>query len=107
MQRTSRSSIAQETVAIVERGTYAAPAGHTVNIAGPVEACLAATRYLVPEELGRLGQRGAPRSPEGRPCRIELTNESTLTAIARALIEGAETVSALNFASARNTAAAS
>lgn len=99
-----RAAIARETVAIVERGHYVAPSGRRVDIADPVRACVAATRLVLAgepiESVAAAG--GDPAQDPSRAGRIELTNESTLAAIVRALDEGAPAVSALNFASARN-----
>jgi hypothetical protein len=54
MKRSTRVAIAQETVAIVERGSYVAPSGRTVDIADAVRACLDGTRHFTPEDLKRL-----------------------------------------------------
>ena len=84
-------AIAQETVAIVERGRFDGPGG-VVDIAAAVAAAVAGTRLHLPGEV-LTPDPGPPVTPE-----IEVTGESSLAA-ARRLGDG---VACLNFASARN-----
>jgi len=99
MSRSDRTLQAQETVAIVERGHYIAPSGRQVDIADAVRDCLDGTQFYPPEELIPLRRRRPVRS---RATRFEVVNETTLAGIARVWAEGARSITALNFASARN-----
>ncbi|MEU7909188.1 TIGR02452 family protein [Actinoplanes sp. NPDC049118] len=82
--------IAQETVAIVERGWYHGPQGGEVRV--DIGHAVAGTRLYLPGH-------DLPESGEGGPgVRIEVTGESTLAAARRL---GGD-VAALNFASARS-----
>jgi uncharacterized protein (TIGR02452 family) len=95
----SRRAIAQETVEILDRGSYAAPSGRTVDIAGRLAGAVAATRLYRPGELTRL-LTGLTETTGG--TRIEVTGETTLTAARRLAGTGADEVCCLNFASAKN-----
>jgi uncharacterized protein (TIGR02452 family) len=101
MNRTSRAKLAQETVQIVELGTYQSPCGRTVQIGEQVRSCVGGTRYFPPEHLDQL-RSDSLQSPAGLPVRIEVANETTLAGAGRVLADGAPSVAALNFASARN-----
>lgn len=102
MKRNTRATIAEETVAIVRRGSYARPGGRTVDLRPHVESCLTGTRYFDPKRLDRPRHEVLARPAEGEPASVEVRNETTLAGIARVLAEGAGPVTALNFASAKN-----
>lgn len=102
MNRSRRALMAQEAIAIVDRGDYKTANGRTVNLAPAVQACLAGTRYLQPNELERIRQQTLSRSPGETAVAIEVRNETTLAGIARVLVDGGGPVAALNFASAKN-----
>ncbi len=93
-------TVAQETVAIVERGAYTLPSGTSVDVRLAVDRAVAGTRLYAPGDFADL----SPALPahEGPPA-IEVTGETTAEA-ARRLVEreGVPHVAALNFASARN-----
>jgi uncharacterized protein (TIGR02452 family) len=93
----SRSGIAKQTLEIIERGSYVAPSGRTVELRAAIDAAVRGTALYAPEALDRLAPAGT-----GRP-RIEVTDETT-GAAARRLVEdeGAKNLLALNFASAKN-----
>ncbi len=85
------AAVAQETVAIVDRGGYTAPNGAKVRIADQVAAAVAGTRLHLPaEELAAHGEVAQPT--------ITVTNETSLDAARRL---GGE-LACLNFASAKN-----
>ena len=105
----SLTGVAEETLAIVGRGSYVAPSGRTVDVREAIDAAVRGTVLYRPEELddlaasrpwagaeatGRAGAQGA---------RIEITPETTAQA-GRRLVqdEGVPRVVALNFASAKN-----
>ncbi|GAA2165198.1 TIGR02452 family protein [Actinomadura napierensis] len=104
--------VAQETVAILERGDYRAPAGHTVSITESLARCVRDTVLYRPDELDALlGRLPAPEDGVGpedgtgpedwTKTRIEVTDETTLAA-ARRLRAPGKVPMALNFASAKN-----
>jgi uncharacterized protein (TIGR02452 family) len=103
MRRATRSELATETVAIVEKRSYRTVAGRSVDLADQVRACLRGTSYHRPEELERLRQEVLSRKEGNKHASIiEVVNETTLAGIARLLARGAGPVAVLNFASARN-----
>ncbi len=93
--------LAQETLAICERGTYVAPSGRTVRIGDAVQRAIAGT------VLYRPGGMYMPKHPRMRiePSRsqpqIEVAEETTGAAARRVAAEEGAVV-ALNFASAKN-----
>lgn len=93
------TSIAADTMAIVERGTYRAPSGATVSIRDQVDAAIAGTVLYPPGALATW----EPPERSAAPLRIEVTPETTAEA-GRRLVqhERAGRVVALNFASAKN-----
>jgi uncharacterized protein (TIGR02452 family) len=100
MSRESRKAIAEQTLRIIERGSYTAPAGATVDIAAAIAACCAATRLHSRDDLVQL-ERNVLASPSpGHATRIEVVNETTLSGLRRLVVDG--DVAALNFASAKN-----
>lgn len=91
--------VAQETIAIIERGEYLNASGQKVPVQHLVDAATAGTVLYRPGQLDRW-------EPETRPStalRVEVTGETTAEA-GRRLVqkEGAARVVALNFASAKN-----
>jgi uncharacterized protein (TIGR02452 family) len=101
VKRSARLELAKQTVAIVERGSYQATDHRVIDIAESVRACVNATRFVPPGELGRLRQEILAR-PSAGFTNFEVVNETTLAGIARILAEGDGPVAALNFASAKN-----
>ncbi|MGI8333212.1 TIGR02452 family protein [Actinomadura scrupuli] len=97
MSRHPRRAIAAETVAILDRGSYTAPSGRTVSLAGRQARALAGTRLYAPDDLG-----DRPVSSPGLATRIEVTGETTLAAARRLAGTGGTEPACLNFASAKN-----
>ncbi|MGH3390814.1 MAG: TIGR02452 family protein [Actinomadura sp.] len=98
MSRHPRRAIAQETVAILDRGSYVAPSGRTVDITGRLASAVAATRLYRPAEPAALTEWPGT----GTATRVEVTGETTLAAARRLVTTGADEVCCLNFASAKN-----
>ncbi|MFC0039794.1 TIGR02452 family protein [Actinomadura rayongensis] len=99
MSRNPRRAIAQQTVEILDHGSYRAPSGHVVELAGRVAAAVAGTVLYRPDELDALVR--VPSAAPALPTRIEVTGETTLAAARR--LTGADAPPlALNFASAKN-----
>jgi uncharacterized protein (TIGR02452 family) len=95
MSRQQRAEIARQTDRIVSEGRYTTRTGVEIDISEAVAAAVRGTVLHLPDQI-RNGQ-----VPSGAPTRIEVTDESTLTA-ARRLAEAApDPVACLNFASAR------
>jgi uncharacterized protein (TIGR02452 family) len=103
--RSQRARIAEETVAVVNRGWYATPAGERVSIAAALDHARTYTLLRTPDDFDDLGRRCAAALAE-RPrhdTRFEVVNETTLAAAARLTAElPGVRVLALNFASAKN-----
>jgi len=89
--RVNRRKIAEETVAILEAGSYTVD-GRVVRIGDDVAASVEGARLYLPDEFDE------PAGPVRHETAVELTRETTLDA-ARRLGRG---VVALNFASAKN-----
>ena len=102
MRRSTRKELAQQTVEIVERGSYQSATGRVIDIAASVRACLEGTQFFAPEDLERLRQEVLSRPPESFATSLEVVNETTLAGITRVLTDGKGPVAALNFASAKN-----
>lgn len=100
MHRQTRAQIAQETLIIIERGSYLSPSGRTVPIRERVEASCAGTRLHSFAESADLA--AAPPLPLRHETRVRVTAETTFAALQRLTRETADHVAALNFASARN-----
>ena len=101
MNRNARKAAAEETLHIIESGSYIAPRGTTNDIAAAVRECREATRLLTPEALSALEHEVLARPSPGYTTQIEVVNETTLVGVRRLVAEGGE-VTALNFASARS-----
>jgi len=92
--------VARETLEIIDRGSYTAPSGRTVDVRDAIAAAIRGTRVYAPDDL---------RAPFGAgskviaPLRVEVTRETTAEA-GRRLVqhEGVAHVVGLNFASAKN-----
>lgn len=89
--------IAEETVAILRRGGYAAANGAWVDLSGAMAAAMASVRCFVAD--GPL-VAGAEDAGAASPM-IEVTDQTTLAAAKELLDNGAPDVCCLNFASAR------
>lgn len=91
-----RKAIAQETLEILERGSYEA-AGRRVEIAERHRRSVEGSRFFAAEERPPL----PPKAP-GVKTAVTLRDCATVEAILRLAAEGREGVGVLNFASAKN-----
>ena len=91
--------IADANEMIIAHGWYTAPSGTAVEIADAVAAACAGTVSYSPGDLERLLDDVAPGTAA---TRIEVTGESSMSAVRRLRDEGANRIAVLNFASARN-----
>jgi uncharacterized protein (TIGR02452 family) len=102
----SLKGIAEETVAIIERGSYETAAGPQVFLRAEIERAVRGTVLYRPAELDALldeRTRLAAGGEAARRPRIELSAETTSAAGRRLVeVEREGRVLALNFASARN-----
>jgi uncharacterized protein (TIGR02452 family) len=97
----SLTGLAQETLAIVGRGSYLAPSGKTVDLRAEIDAAIQGTVLYRPGDFDALAPLSAPAGAP--PLRIEVTPETTAEAGRRLVqAEGVGHVAALNFASAKN-----
>jgi len=102
MKRSNLKELAEQTVAIVQRGHYETADGQHVDLASQVRACVDGTKFLTPTEL-KARRRAALEQPSPNlETRFEVVNETTLAGIARLTAAGCERLAALNFASAMN-----
>lgn len=102
MSRSARSTLAQETVAISERGEYRLADGRTVSIRDPLSSCLEGTLIVRSEELDALRREILASEPLDSGAAIEVRNETTLAGARRLWAESHDPIAVLNFASARN-----
>lgn len=103
LNNTGRKAAAQETVSILEHGTYRAPTGGQVSLTEWMAACLEGTRCYDPEQLAEIRRQVVAESPAFSETHVEVVNETTLEAAARLAADGTPgRPGVLNFASARN-----
>ncbi|BBB58520.1 TIGR02452 family protein [Undibacterium sp. KW1] len=100
INRKRRADIAQETLAILERGNYISQHGNQVSIQGSLTAAKQASIHYSPEELKQVLR--ALKSGEKFATAISVTNEGCLTAASRLASENRVSPLCLNFASAKN-----
>jgi uncharacterized protein (TIGR02452 family) len=105
-KRSTRAQTAQETVEILRRGAYVAPAGGTVVIGGALASARAGSVLYRPDSFAavrRLRDRLLTERNRSAAIEFEVVNETTLHAARRLLHDGScDRVLALNFASAKN-----
>ena len=97
----SLAGTAKDTLAVIDRGSYAAPSGKEVSLRAQIDAAIAGSALYRPDELDALLARLPRAAPS--PPRIEVSDETTAEA-GRRLAHGerADRPVALNFASAKN-----
>src|SRR5258708_32885215 len=95
--------IAQETLAALERGSYGAPDGTTINFGSLLQNCIQGTAFYKPEVLTEIQDAVLATPKPGAVTAFEVANETTLEGCARLVASGQyERVGALNFASAKH-----
>ena len=102
MNRTTRAHLAEETVSIVEAGSYVLEDGTRVSMADERDRCFEQTRLYEPHDLIALLEGTDVESSSGAPALVELANETTLSGIAMLRSRTSDSIAALNFASANN-----
>ncbi len=95
--------IAEEIVAVLERGRYQLPDGGQVVIGSLLAACVQGTEYYDPDALVSIREQVLARPPTTDHTTFEVVNETTLQGCAR-LAESPKPrhLGALNFASAKH-----
>jgi uncharacterized protein (TIGR02452 family) len=102
MKRSTRAELAQQTVEIIERGSYSLPNGEVVRIGPLIRKCFDQTTYLTPENLEQIKIEALSKPGHQEMTRISVVNQTTLEGIQSVSDMGRERVVALNFASAKN-----
>lgn len=96
-KRQERAEIARETMAIVERGKYELDDTRQISISKEIEEAKASTILYDFSKLPKL-----PKARFESPCQIQVTNETTFTAVQRSSSDSNNVIGCLNFASAKN-----
>lgn len=100
-QRDRLVALAERAEGILTHGGYRTTTDDAVDIAPQLAASVADTRLITPPEWDGIIAQARALCPTQRPlCPVYVTNEATLTALARLAPQPG--VAALNFASARN-----
>lgn len=100
MSRQKRAQVAQQTVEILDRGTYTSADGREVSLVDSLAAARSSTRLYTPDQLQSLVEE-LPAA-EGETT-FSVANETTLAAARRfAEADPQQDVLCLNFASAKN-----
>ena len=101
--RKQRAAIAQETLNILEQGFYHNSNGDRINIAADLTAAQQRTIHYRVEDFDAVVEQCDRHSPHSESTQITVTNETTLDAANRLVVEQGQTnVMVLNFASAKN-----
>lgn len=100
MNRDQRAQLGQETLAILNAGSYTLADGRMVSIKDELAVACANTKLYAPTDYEALTRQVAAQ-PATYSTSIQVSNRTTLEA-ARALLPDYASVAALNFASAKN-----
>jgi uncharacterized protein (TIGR02452 family) len=100
MNQGKRKAIAEDTLAILEKGFYNNGQGEKVDITLVQQNAVNNTKLFRPEELEELVD--SIKKENNFQTQYEVTNETTLDAARRLVKEGVADVLCLNFASAKN-----
>ncbi len=100
MNRQQRAELAQETLSILQHGTYVSPQGSQVSVAKELAFSCAGTVLYRPGDLEAMLQEVEAR-PAADATTLNVSSGTTLEA-GRALVEKYGSVTCLNFASAKN-----
>jgi len=100
MNQRARVAIAEDTLQLIEKGSYVNSAGRQIVIKPALEEAINNTGLFTPEVLADI-QEGF-KSSGNFETSYEVTNETTLDAARRLAAAGSTNVLCLNFASAKN-----
>lgn len=96
-RRNTRSIIARDTLAALEKGGYQTQTGRWIDFAAWQREAVSNSALLDAEAIGR-----RPLPEPASPADIAVTDESAMAAMARLAGAGCEDIGCLNFASAKN-----
>ncbi len=101
--RKQRAAIAQETLDILEQGFYHSTNGDRVNLVADLATAKNQTLHYRVEDFEAVFEQCDRHPPRSESTTITVTNETTLDAAYRLVVEQGQThAMALNFASAKN-----
>jgi uncharacterized protein (TIGR02452 family) len=101
MKRTNRAAIAQQTLEILERGTYQAPSGALVDLRAEMARAIAGSRLYADWELEAILREQLALAGTRRTV-LEVSEETSAAAIRRLVVEHGLDTLCLNFASAKH-----
>lgn len=103
MSRPRRKEVAEEHLALLEKGEYSCD-GQSVNIKAELTRAIETTVTICPDEFARIKEEVEARAPVcEKPIELAITSESTTDAVFRlAKTTPPEKLVCLNFASAKN-----
>ena len=101
MNRSQRTSIAKQTLEIIEQGYYITDAGRRVSIKQEVESSVALAKCYKPSDFENLSDQLTLDTTENQTV-FNLTNTTTLAEAGNLLNKQNGNVTCLNFASAKN-----
>lgn len=101
MNRSKRTTIARQTLQILEQGEYRNSAGEVINIMPDISAAIASAKLYRPDDFPAL-QQGLQAVADSGETNFSVVNQTTLQAAAELLAKVNDKVTCLNFASAKN-----
>jgi len=101
MKRTDRAAVSQQTLEILDQGRYQAPSGSVVELGAELARSVAGTRLYSDAELAAL-QREPLAPPATGGSALEVSEETSISAIRRLVVDQGLDTLCLNFASAKN-----
>jgi uncharacterized protein (TIGR02452 family) len=102
MKKTTRISVAADTVKILQQGKYSNLNGEIVNITKELEACVEKTQYREPDELASIRDDILQQDIPYSSTDFEVKNETTLQGANSLYLQTKAKIGVLNFASAKN-----
>ncbi len=107
MNRSQRAKLAEETLAIIKRGSYTSADGENVKIQAAVQRCTRDARLYSPDQLSEVRESILQQRIDGKLSKheteFEVTAETTLEAARRLVVsDGEANTMCLNFASAKS-----
>ncbi|OJJ18063.1 TIGR02452 family protein [marine bacterium AO1-C] len=102
--RKRRANLAQETLNVLEAGTYTNHQKEVINIQEALEVAIEGTELYAPEDFKKevYSERDVVMQDRSFDTVFEVTTETTLQAARRLFEEGHQDIAVLNFASAKN-----
>jgi len=101
MKRSHRATVAQQTLQIIEQGSYRSAGGSLVDLRAALASCVAGSRLYSEPQLQAL-VRERPRETEPFATELEVSEETSVSAIRRLVVDRQLDTLCLNFASAKH-----